>query len=362
MSEQTSNDSQVHVQQESENRHTVEAELIALKEESQDLLDQYEEVIARANSLQVEAEVAHLEFNQIFNAIDDAIWVIDNKKTVLRINNSLVEILKLKSKTAAIGKKCYELITSDLCRTEKCPLKHIRKGRPRIELDIELEITKGKTAPFWLTTTPLFGLTNEIIGVVEQYKDITERKRYEKALEKANLKLKRLATIDGLTQLANRRLFDETLQKEWLRMQREQQPLSLILCDIDSFKFYNDYYGHQEGDECLKAVAQCMKSCIQRPADLAARYGGEEFVFILPSTPSKGAHHLAETIRTAIVSMERRHVRSEVNDFVTLSFGVATVVPPLNGGSTEDLVKTADDALYASKDAGRNLVTATDLG
>jgi len=298
----------------------------------------------------------------VFNAIDDAIWVIDNKKTVLRINNSMVNLLNLKSKTAAIGKRCYELITSDLCRTEKCPLKHIRKGSQRIELDIDLEITKGKMVPFWLTTTPLFGLANEIIGVVEQYKDITERKRYEEALEKANLELKRLATVDGLTQLANRRLFDETLQKEWLRMRRERQPLSLILCDVDFFKLYNDYYGHQEGDECLKAVAECMKSCIDRPSDLVARYGGEEFVVILPSTPSNGAHHLAETIRTAIVSMKREHVRSEVNDFVTLSFGVATMVPRANGGNTEDLVKTADEALYVSKEAGRDLVTAKDLG
>lgn len=362
MSEQKCNDSQVHIQQESESRNTLEDELIALKEESQELLDQYEEVINRSNSLQVEVEIAHLEFNQVFDAIDDAIWVIDNKNTVLRINNTFVALLKLKNKTAAIGKKCYDMITSDLCHTEKCPLKHIRKRDPRIEMDIELEITRGKRVPFWLTATPLFGLTNEILGIVEQYKDITERKHYEEALEKANLELKRLATVDGLTQLANRRLFDETLQEEWLRMKRKQQPLSVILCDVDFFKRYNDYYGHQEGDECLKAVAKCMKSCIHRPADLAARYGGEEFIFILPDTTSKGAHQLAETIRTAIVSMKREHIRSEVNDFVTLSFGVATVVPPIEGGNAEALVKTADDALYASKGAGRNLVTTRDLG
>ncbi len=362
MSEQTCNDGQVHVQHESEIRDTVEEELIALKEENQELLDQFEEIIARSNSLQVAVEVSHLEFNQVFNAIDDAIWVIDNHKTVLRINNAFVELLKLKSKTDAIGKKCYEIITSDLCHTERCPLKHIRKRNPRIELDIELEITKGKRVPFWLTTTPLFGLTAEIIGIVEQYKDITDRKRHEEALEKANLELKRLATVDGLTQLANRRLFDETLRTEWLRMKREQQPFSLILCDVDFFKRYNDYYGHQEGDECLKAVAKCMKSCMLRPADLAARYGGEEFILILPNTTSKGAHHLAETIRTAIVSMKREHIRSDVNDFITLSFGVATMVPPMEGGNAEDLVKAADDALYASKNAGRNLVTTRDLG
>ena len=195
-------DSQLEV----DDNNKLKNELMALKEESQTLLDQHEEAISRSNTLQLEVEIAYLEFKQVFNAINDAIWVIDNKKTVLRINNSLLEILNLKSKTDAIGKKCYQLINSDLCRTEKCPLNHIRKGNPRIELDIELETTKGKRVPFWLTATPLFGLTNEIIGIVEQYKDITERKHYEEALEKANLELKRLATVDGLTQLANRRL------------------------------------------------------------------------------------------------------------------------------------------------------------
>ncbi len=145
-------------------------------------------------------------------------------------------------------------------------------------------------------------------------------------------------------------------------MKREQRPFSLILCDVDFFKRYNDHYGHQKGDECLKAVAKCMKRSIFRPADFAARYGGEEFILILPDTTSKGAHHLAEMIRTTIVSMKREHIRSDANDFVTLSFGVATMVPPMEGGNAEDLVKAADDALYASKNAGRNLVTTRDLG
>lgn len=192
-------------------------------------------------------------------------------------------------------------------------------------------------------------------------KDITERKKHEKALENANTKLERLAVTDGLTQLANRRIFDETLQKEWLRMRRVQQPISVILSDIDFFKRYNDHYGHPQGDACLQAVADCIKSSVHRPADMVARYGGEEFVIILPNTTSDGAFKVAEKIRTNVSSLKQEHAGSEVNDFVTLSLGVATIIPPMKGVHPDDLVKTADDALYASKDAGRNIVTVRDL-
>ena len=341
-------------------KHSVEDELIALKEENLDLSSQYEEAISLSNILTVDNEIAQLQFDQIFDAVGDALWIIDEDNTVLRINSAFVNLLKLKSKTAAIGKKCYELLASDLCQANKCPLKRIRKGTTRVDLDIELEITKGKRTHFLLTGTPLYGLTNEIIGIVVQFKDITKRKNYEKAIEKANIKLKKLSTIDGLTQLANRRVFDETLQKEWQRMRRSQQPLSVILSDIDFFKRYNDTYGHQKGDDCLKTVAESIKNCVLRPADLAARYGGEEFVIILPDTPSKGAFHVAETIRDAVLSMKMEHAGSEVNDFVSLSLGVATLIPPKDGGKAEELVKIADEALYVSKNAGRNMVTVSD--
>ena len=143
-------------------------------------------------------------------------------------------------------------------------------------------------------------------------------------------------------------------------MRRDQQPLSVIVGDIDFFKNYNDYYGHQEGDACLKAVAGCIKSSVQRSGDMVARYGGEEFVVLLPNTPSDGAFRVAEKMRIAVSSMNHEHARSKVQNFVTISLGVATLVPPMNGDNPEDLVKLADDALYASKKAGRNLVTVRD--
>jgi len=352
--------------QESSKQNTVtnkdlEDQLLRLKNENDDLYDQFEQTITRANSLEVQAEIARLEFSQVFNAIDDAIWIIGNNKKVLRVNTALLNILNLKNEDEALGKKCHELISSDLCAGPKCPLNGSKKNFERFEIDIEIDNIKGEKVPFWLTITPLIGLVQETIGIVEQFKDITERKHFEAELMKANSELERLATMDGLTQLANRRCFDETLQREWLRARREIRPLSVILCDVDQFKLYNDHYGHQEGDECLKAVAKCMRNSLLRPADFIARYGGEEFVIILPNTDLDGARKVAENLRTAVLSLALEHLPSKVNEFVSLSFGVATVVPDQDGIGSEDLIKAADDCLYTCKQTSRNTVTAKDL-
>ncbi len=172
-------------------------------------------------------------------------------------------------------------------------------------------------------------------------------------LKKANLELKRLATSDGLTQVANRRHFDEYLQQEWLRMQREQTPMSLILCDIDFFKAFNDTYGHQAGDECLQKVAQVIQSAAKRSIDLAARYGGEEFAVILPNTDLEGAERVAVDIQKSIKDLAIFHRNSKVSQHITVSIGIAStvpnqIIPP------EMLITAADRALYQAKDGGRN--------
>lgn len=172
-------------------------------------------------------------------------------------------------------------------------------------------------------------------------------------LEAANQQLKRLATLDGLTQLANRRRFDQYLEQEWRRLTRESQPLSLILCDVDFFKLYNDTYGHQAGDEALKQVAAALGSVVKRPADLVARYGGEEFALVLPNTPQEGALHIAESIHQAIRGLKLVHEASSVNSYITLSVGVATVIPRLNTSATA-LIAAADAGLYQAKGTGRD--------
>ncbi|MGC9524739.1 MAG: GGDEF domain-containing protein, partial [Limnospira sp.] len=172
-------------------------------------------------------------------------------------------------------------------------------------------------------------------------------------LQLANQELKRQATIDGLTQVANRLRFDTYLHREWHRLKREQQPLSLILCDIDQFKRYNDTYGHPAGDECLIRVAQAIQRSIRRPADLVARYGGEEFGIILPNTTEAGAIQVAESLQTAVEALHISHIASDVGDWVTISLGVACTVPTAEG-SPAHLLKAADLALYQAKERGRN--------
>jgi len=183
--------------------------------------------------------------------------------------------------------------------------------------------------------------------------DDSERKFAEEALQKANEALKRLAIIDGLTQISNRRRFDEFLANEWKRALRSKQNLSLILCDIDFFKLYNDNYGHQAGDQCLHTVAQAINNMLRRPADLAARYGGEEFVIILPDTDIEGAFHVSERIRSKIQQLEILHEHSTVEKHVTLSLGVASIVPT-HVSLPESLLKKADKAMYEAKEKGRN--------
>ena len=182
--------------------------------------------------------------------------------------------------------------------------------------------------------------------------EIEERKKTEAALEKAHHELEKLASQDGLTQLANRRLPDQHLEKEWLRSLREQEPLSIIMCDIDYFKSYNDAYGHQAGDDCLKKIAQRLSCAVKRPADLVARYGGEEFVVVLPNTDLPGAEGMAHLISREIGLLKIPHSHSKVSREVTLSLGVACVVPD-RGNSPESLVAAADKALYLAKETGR---------
>jgi diguanylate cyclase (GGDEF)-like protein len=188
----------------------------------------------------------------------------------------------------------------------------------------------------------------------EELEETVEERTQELTI--ANRKLQKLSQIDDLSRLYNRRYFDSALSKELSRHCRTEMPLTLLICDIDFFKKYNDSYGHLKGDDCLRSVSQIISSCCQRDSDVVARYGGEEFGVILPHTSADKAAAIAESIRHAVEAAAIEHSSSSVMDCLTISIGSATIIPN-QSTSAETLIALADKALYQSKHSGRNQVT-----
>ncbi|MGB3512657.1 MAG: diguanylate cyclase [Microcoleaceae cyanobacterium] len=225
----------------------------------------------------------------------------------------------------------------------------------------------------WEKAQGIFNLDGELLAIKGLIIDITAQKQVEAELIKqnfalqkaetaliiANQQLQRIAKLDGLTGIANRRHFDECLEKEWRRLARTKSPLTLILCDIDYFKQYNDCYGHLAGDDCLRDIAQTINKTVKRSADLVARYGGEEFAIILPNISGKNAAKVAELIRQAIYQLQINHPTSKVNQYITLSMGIASVIPTQTE-SPKTLIAKADNALYQAKEEGRDRIVFFD--
>lgn len=183
--------------------------------------------------------------------------------------------------------------------------------------------------------------------------DIHERKRTELELVRLQKELEALSYKDGLTGVANRRMFDETLAEEWAGARRHRQPLSLILLDIDFFKQYNDHFGHVQGDESLRQVAQALAGAATRPRDFVARYGGEEFVLVLPETDARAAHLIAERCRNQIFKLQIAHPSSAVSQVLTVSLGLGTRIPG-HGDEPTAFLRQVDECLYNAKQQGRN--------
>ncbi|MBE9115446.1 GGDEF domain-containing protein [Lusitaniella coriacea LEGE 07157] len=184
--------------------------------------------------------------------------------------------------------------------------------------------------------------------ILTEHGDSIEGELYERCVQ-AN----HLATVDALTQLANRRAFDRYLTQQWQKMLRKQLPLSLLICDIDCFKQYNDTYGHLAGDDCLRKIGQIFTESIDSACSLMARYGGEEFAAVLPHTDLEQAIAVVEKIQKAIEQLNIPHARSRVSDRVTLSIGLTCTIPS-NGSSPSTLLDEADRLLYQAKQSGRN--------
>ncbi len=190
--------------------------------------------------------------------------------------------------------------------------------------------------------------------------DISERKKTEEKLISLQKELEVLSFKDGLTGIANRRMFDSSMDTEWTSARRSNQPLSLIMLDIDFFKQFNDLYGHIQGDKCLTNVAQTLSLAAARPRDIAARFGGEEFVLLLPETDESAALKVAERCHRLIEKLKIPHETSEASQFVTASIGVGTINPPA-GMERKNFIQAVDKLLYAAKQKGRNRIESARL-
>jgi len=226
------------------------------------------------------------------------------------------------------------------------------------------DISQGLTAENWcimpqadrrlylaIDVGPILDEGGNLVAVVETLRDLTEKKVAEMALES-------LAHKDGLTGLANRRSFDMSLDSALLHAQKTREKLSLILCDIDHFKAYNDTYGHLQGDGCLRQVALAIEGKAGRQTDLVARYGGEEFAVILPRADSKGVKRVSERIRKAVKNLKCPHKKSKTSKWVTVSLGAVTLTPD-EDTTVNQLIRKADKALYKAKSTGRNSTVVT---
>ncbi|MGL5034402.1 MAG: diguanylate cyclase [Microcystaceae cyanobacterium] len=194
-----------------------------------------------------------------------------------------------------------------------------------------------------------------IVETIMQHGDVVDAQWREKLVETAEL-----INLDGLTQIANRRRFDQHLQDQWELLAITQEPLALVIGDIDHFKQYNDFYGHLGGDECLRRIALAMSACLRNPYDLFARYGGEEFVAILPNTNEVGGYQAALRMQATLNLLAIPHQRSPIVPQVTMSFGLAVMIPHPDRSSLE-LIAMADQHLYQAKRTGKNRIVSSGI-
>lgn len=236
---------------------------------------------------------------------------------------------------------------------DECPIRKTLESGELVRSDEELFWRKdGSSFPVDMSTAPLMDDAT-VTGAVVVFHDISERLKAERELKTALALLTEQARFDGLTNVANRRTFDEILTLSWRAHSRSGEPLSLLMVDVDFFKHYNDRYGHLQGDECLKQIASALACQLYRSNDHIARYGGEEFVFILGETGPDGAALVAERALRAVRALRMSHNASDAADHVTVSVGVATRTP-VDAMHPNELIKLADDALYEAKTSGRN--------
>ncbi|NJO17248.1 MAG: diguanylate cyclase [Thioploca sp.] len=345
----------------------------------------------------VEPTESEKKLVQFLETMPMGIFVVDAKGKLFYINQKaqqilsqeIIEELVIITQLPSVS-QIYLANSNQIYPVNRLPIIRALQGESAAVDDIELH-QLNKVIPLEMWATPIMneqGIVQyaiaafqditlrkrvelEKIGIIKEreakqaalqlntqiQKEIQERHKVEAALRKANQELNRLATLDSLTQVANHRYLDDYLKQEWQRLSRVKAPLSLILCNIDYFKQYNDSYGSSAGDECLQQVAQAMCRAVKRLPDLVARYGGEEFAVVLPNTDADGAVIVASAIRWEVKMLRLAYHHSPIGQYVTLSIGVASIAqPPERDMSAHALVTLADMALYEAKAQGRNRI------
>ena len=310
---------------------------------------------------------ANETLNSILNTATDGIYIIDSNGYILSVNQSactMFEIDEDEAIGAHISSVSADMETLSSPEAFKLHIDQVIHKQLGVRRDVEFRSKSDKIFTAEISTSFVDDEEGGIyIGI---FHDISRRKAYESELKKSrkklramNEKLLALSYRDGLTGIHNRRSFDELILKEFQQAQRDQTEISLIMCDIDHFKAYNDTYGHQLGDDTLITAARTIENSLLRPSDLAARYGGEEFVILLPQTGASGARIVAENTRSAVANLAIPHSSSPPHQYLTISLGTSTI-RPTNKHSIENLIQMADQALYSAKEMGRNNVQSHD--
>jgi diguanylate cyclase (GGDEF)-like protein/PAS domain S-box-containing protein len=316
-------------------------------------ISQRKEMESELNKSQDELKASEERFRLLAEYSSDMITMHDIKGTYLYASPACKEILQY-DEDELVGQDAYRFMHPD--DIEKVSMGHQTALNSGYSV-FSYRICRKDGEYVWLESAVKF--MNEILSgdqkLIVVSRNISERILVERRLQEANELLQHLSTIDGLTGVSNRRTFDDRLEMEWNRGLRNSAHLSLLMLDIDYFKSYNDTYGHQGGDGCLKQIASVIQENLGRSTDLLCRYGGEEFCVILPETDETGAILVGEKIRMAIEALKIPHSGSKIQPWVTISVGAATMIPNVYT-SYMNLVSNADKAVYKAKFDGRNCV------